>query len=406
MGGDYYEVLRLPDGRAALMVGDATGHGMASGLVMAIANATLKTALDLDPDPSRVAALLNRTLCRTGTRRTFMTVFYALLAPATGDLVSFCAGHPFPLLRRAGGQVEELGRGGLPLGVHQELAPEPLATALAPGDLLVLYTDGLAEAVNAQDEAFGYDRIEALVRPGGKPQEVHDRILAAFDAHVGEEPLRDDLTLLVVARDGDAARQPASGDLPSAASGGLPSAASGDLPWAGGGGLPWAGGGGLPSAGGGRTSAGGGRTSAGDTAAKVAAMAAAINRGELGLPLGGGSRQDDPTAPEGAPPGGAGATEAGGQHRPFEPPPGSSGERQGDPSGAPGRARPDEAAAGWPAESGQGRPGNQIPDEMAKARGGAPPSGIGGAQPDDGPRSPEDKSPREPTGTPVAGDGK
>jgi sigma-B regulation protein RsbU (phosphoserine phosphatase) len=409
VGGDYYEVLRLPDGRAALMVGDATGHGMASGLVMAIANATLKTALDLDPDPSRVAALLNRTLCRTGTRRTFMTVFYALLAPATGDLVSFCAGHPFPLLRRAGGQVEELGRGGLPLGVHQELAPEPLATALAPGDLLVLYTDGLAEAVNAQDEAFGYDRIEALVRPGGKPQEVHDRILAAFDAHVGEEPLRDDLTLLVVARDGDAARQPSSGGLPSAASGNLPWA-GGNLPSAGGD-LPWTGGG-LPSAGGGRasdeagrTSAGGGRTSAGDTAAKVAAMAAAINRGELGLPLGGGRRQDDPTAPEGAPPGGAGATEAGDQHQPFEPLPGSSGERRGDPSGAPGRARPGEAA-GWPVESGQGRPGNQIPDEMAKAQGGAPPSETRGAQPDDGPRSPEDKSPREPNGTPVAGDGK
>ncbi|HYL06811.1 MAG TPA: SpoIIE family protein phosphatase, partial [Thermoanaerobaculia bacterium] len=76
VGGDYYEVMPLPDGRVALMVGDATGHGMASGLVMAIANATLKTALDLDPSPRRVIALLNRTLCRTGTRRTFMTVFY------------------------------------------------------------------------------------------------------------------------------------------------------------------------------------------------------------------------------------------------------------------------------------------------------------------------------------------
>jgi sigma-B regulation protein RsbU (phosphoserine phosphatase) len=205
VGGDYYEVMTLPDERVALMVGDATGHGMASGLVMAIANATLKTALDLDPDPPRVIAMLNRTLCRTGTRRTFMTVFYALLTPATGDLVSVCAGHPFPLLRRGGGKLEELGRGGLPLGVRDELAPQPQATALGPGDLLVLYTDGLAEAVNAQAEAFGYERIAELTRPGGTPQTVHDRILAAFDAHVGEEPLRDDLTLLVIARDGGTA---------------------------------------------------------------------------------------------------------------------------------------------------------------------------------------------------------
>ena len=205
VGGDYYEVLSLPEGRVALMVGDATGHGMASGLVMAIANATLNTALDLDPDPRRVIALLNRTLCRTGTRRTFMTAFYALLSPADGDLVSVCAGHPFPLLRRAAGRLEELGRGGLPLGVRDDLAPEPQAVTLGPGDLLVLYTDGLAEAVNAQAEAFGYERIADLTRPGGTPQEVHDRILAAFDAHVGEEPLLDDLTLLVIARDGDAA---------------------------------------------------------------------------------------------------------------------------------------------------------------------------------------------------------
>lgn len=205
VGGDYYEVLPLPDGREALMVGDATGHGMASGLVMAIANATLNTALDLDPDPRQVIAMLNRTLCRTGTRRTFMTVFYALLSPATGDLVSVCAGHPFPLLRRAGGKLEELGRGGLPLGVRDDLAPEPQAVTLGPGDLLVLYTDGLAEALDARAEAFGYERIADLVRPGGAPQEVHDRILAAFDAHVGEEPLLDDLTLLVMAREGDAA---------------------------------------------------------------------------------------------------------------------------------------------------------------------------------------------------------
>jgi sigma-B regulation protein RsbU (phosphoserine phosphatase) len=247
VGGDYYEVVRLPDGRVALMVGDATGHGMASGLVMAIANATLKTALDLDPDPRRVIAVLNRTLCRTGTRRTFMTVFYALLTPGAGELISVCAGHPFPLLRRAGGRLEELGRGGLPLGVRDELAPEPQEVTLAPGDLLVLYTDGLAEAVNAQAEAFGYERIAELTRPGGTPQAVHDRILAAFDAHVGEEPLRDDLTLLVMAREGEAAASVRPADAAAKVAAGVRPAA--------------------------------------DNAAKVAAMAAAIS----GRPGGSGS---------------------------------------------------------------------------------------------------------------------
>jgi phosphoserine phosphatase RsbU/P len=270
VGGDYYEVTPLPDGRVALMVGDATGHGMASGLVMAIANATLETALDLDPDPRRVIALLNRTLCRTGTQRTFMTVFYGLLTPATGELASVCAGHPFPLLRRAGGRVEELGHGGLPLGVRGDLAPEPQATVLAPGDLLVLYTDGLAEALDASSEAFGYDRIADLTRPGGTPQAVHDRILAAFDAHVGEEPLRDDLTLLVVAREG-------GGGEPGGSGGGEP-----------GGKERGGSGGGKPDGGEPGESDGGGGGRPGDAAAEVTAKAAAIAAAIRGSGPGGG----------------------------------------------------------------------------------------------------------------------
>ncbi|HEY0554991.1 MAG TPA: SpoIIE family protein phosphatase, partial [Thermoanaerobaculia bacterium] len=73
VGGDFYGLTPLPDGRLALMVADASGHGMAAGLVMAIANATLRTALDLDPSPEPAMAMLNRTLCRTGTTRTFMS---------------------------------------------------------------------------------------------------------------------------------------------------------------------------------------------------------------------------------------------------------------------------------------------------------------------------------------------
>src|SRR5215210_5951483 len=201
VGGDYYDLTPLPDGRVALLVGDASGHGMAAGLVMAIANATLKTALDLDPTPERVIRLLNRTLCRTGTKRTFMSVFYALLDPATGEMEYVCAGHPFPILRRADGTVEELGCGGLPLGMREPLDLCAESAVLEPGDLLLLYTDGLAEALDTQGkEAFGYPRIAALTRDGGSPQTVHERILRAFDRHVGDEPLKDDLTVLIAAR--------------------------------------------------------------------------------------------------------------------------------------------------------------------------------------------------------------
>lgn len=201
VGGDYYAVIPVDGGRVALVVADASGHGMAAGLVMAIAHATLKTALDLDPAPSRVLALMNRTLCRTGSRRTFLSLFYGLLDPATGELTYVCAGHPFPLLRRLDGSVEELGSGGLPLGLKEPLEATPRSVAMAPGETLVLYTDGLVEAVDREArQAFGYDRLAALVRRGGTPQTLHQEIFASFDRHVGDELLYDDLTLLVIAR--------------------------------------------------------------------------------------------------------------------------------------------------------------------------------------------------------------
>ncbi len=200
VGGDYYDFLPLPDGRFAIVIGDASGHGMASGLLMAIANATLKLALDLDPTPAKVIALLNRVMCRTGSRRSFMTLFYGMLTPPSGRLEYVCAGHPFPLLRRADGSVLELGHGGLPLGIRANLDIAPETVVVAQGDLLALVTDGLPEATNHAGEAFGYDRVRALVAAGGTPQAVHDRVLGAFRAFLGDEALRDDACLVVLAR--------------------------------------------------------------------------------------------------------------------------------------------------------------------------------------------------------------
>ena len=200
VGGDYYDFVPLPDGRIAIVVGDASGHGMASGLLMAIANATLKLALDLDPAPAKVLALLNTVMCRTGNRRSFMTLFYGLLTPATGHLEYANAGHPFPLLRRSDGTIEELGRGGFPLGIRTGLETTTEAVEIGPGALLALYTDGMPEAINSAGEAFGYERVRNLVAAGGTSQVVHDRATGTFRAFLGDEPLRDDACLVVLAR--------------------------------------------------------------------------------------------------------------------------------------------------------------------------------------------------------------
>jgi hypothetical protein len=200
IGGDYYDFLPLPDGRLVLVIGDASGHGMAAGLLMAIANAALKLAIEVDPAPERVAGLLNRVLFRTGDRRAFMSLFYGLLTPATGHLEYVCAGHPFPLLRRASGEVEELGRGGLPLGIRDAVELTRAEVTLGPGDLLLLYSDGLAESVNAAGEAFGFESLRQLLRVEAEPRAIHDRFRRALDTHLAGEPLTDDVSIVVVSR--------------------------------------------------------------------------------------------------------------------------------------------------------------------------------------------------------------
>ncbi|HEX4955508.1 MAG TPA: PP2C family protein-serine/threonine phosphatase [Thermoanaerobaculia bacterium] len=201
VGGDSFDLYPLPDGRLALFIADASGHGMGAGLVMAIAHSTIRTALDVEPTCARVHGLLNRTLCRTGDRRNYLTLFFALLDPATGLLEYFLAGHPFPLLRRADGSIVELGRGSLPLGLKDPLPVlcEPLQ--LAPGDLLLLYTDGLPEAIDPTGNAFSFPRVAELLAAGGDCRAVHERVQQALAAHLGGEPLRDDVTLLLIERE-------------------------------------------------------------------------------------------------------------------------------------------------------------------------------------------------------------
>lgn len=201
IGGDYYDFIPLPDGRLVLAVGDASGHGMGAGLLMAIGKTSLETALEIDPRPEAVLGVLNRVLCRTGGRRAFFTLCYAILDPRSGDLYLASAGHPFPLLRRAAtGVVEELGRGSFPLGLKTDVRYTAERVRLEPGDVLVLYSDGIPEAVGASG-TFGFDRLAGLVRRDGDPDVLHRNILRALDHHLGDHEPNDDFTLVIVGRD-------------------------------------------------------------------------------------------------------------------------------------------------------------------------------------------------------------
>ncbi len=201
IGGDYYDVVPLEDGRVLLAAGDASGHGIAAGIVMAVAHAMLKVASDRDPEPAAVASTINAALFRTGGPRAFMTLFCGLLAPASGELTYVCAGHPYPLLRRRNGDLEELGSGSIPLGLKPAVRLQAESATLQAGDLLVMYSDGIPEQLDSAGRAFGFERLQQVVGVGGGPQEVHDRVLSELERFAGDERPCDDRSLVVIARD-------------------------------------------------------------------------------------------------------------------------------------------------------------------------------------------------------------
>lgn len=203
IGGDYYDFLPLPDGRLALVIGDASGHGIAAGLLMAIANSALKLGFDHQPDPLAATQFVNRALVRTGGPRAFMTLFCAVLEPSSGNLTYACSGHPYPLLRRKDGSIEELGSGALPLGVRDRLEASTGVASMQPGDTLLLYTDGVVETVNTDGESYGYERVVEILKPGGDSRTLHDRLMQSVTAFRGEEPVYDDISVVVVRRVGD-----------------------------------------------------------------------------------------------------------------------------------------------------------------------------------------------------------
>ena len=144
--------------------------------------------------------LVNRALYRSGGSRAFMTFFYGLLEPRSGRLDYACAGHPYPLLRRADGAVVELGAGSLPLGLRPAVDPVQGGEGMSPGDLLVMYTDGVPETFDGDGNAFGFDALRDEVAAGGDASVVHDRITAALERFARGAPLVDDRSLVAITR--------------------------------------------------------------------------------------------------------------------------------------------------------------------------------------------------------------
>jgi hypothetical protein len=201
IGGDYFDFLPLTGGRIGLAFGDVSGHGLTSGIVMAMAKSALLVQVGYDPSPRRVMEVLNETVMRTAPKRTLMTFFFGVLDLDGRVLAYSSAGHLDPYVFRAEtGEVEALSAWGFPLGVRRRGPFAEREARFATGDRLVLYSDGLIEALDDDGEPFGFDRFEKLLEKhgGAGSAEIRRALLEAVASFTRNRPPEDDQTLVVV----------------------------------------------------------------------------------------------------------------------------------------------------------------------------------------------------------------
>lgn len=204
IGGDYFDFLPQPGGQIGIAFGDVSGHGLTSGIVMAMAKSALLVQLNNDPSPRTVMHVLNDIVIRTAPKRILMTFFFGLLDTRTHKLRFSSAGHLDPyVFRAATGRLESLSSWGFPLGVRRKEAFREHSVEFSVGDRLILYSDGLIEALDDDGEPFGFDRFEQTLVQSGQlsAEEIKKTLLAAVKKFTRNRPPEDDQTLVVVSFD-------------------------------------------------------------------------------------------------------------------------------------------------------------------------------------------------------------
>ncbi|MEI7643152.1 MAG: SpoIIE family protein phosphatase [Chloroflexales bacterium] len=216
VGGDFYDCIELSDGRLGLVVADACGKGVTAALFVALSRSLLRAAslapwifqggmvLDAESILTGALWLVNDYICREHAESNmFITLFYAVLDPRSGDLVYVNAGHNPPLqVDGPGLHIRELQEGTLPIGIMASQEFVAQRAHIAPGERLILFTDGITEAMNAVGEPFNDDRFHAALRAGTDhaSQALVDLVIHQVDAYAAGAPQADDMTLMVVSR--------------------------------------------------------------------------------------------------------------------------------------------------------------------------------------------------------------
>ncbi|HEY2955438.1 MAG TPA: GAF domain-containing SpoIIE family protein phosphatase [Candidatus Eisenbacteria bacterium] len=200
VGGDTFDYRALGDGRLGIAIADVSGKGVPASLLMANVQASLRAFCNGRLPIREAIRLVNESVTRNAARGKFITLFYGEIDVSVGRLSYVNAGHNYPLLLRRDGRVEDLTLGGTPLGIFADADYERGDVEFQPGESLMLYSDGLSEAMDASGLEFGEDKLRALWGEHGArpPSEVIDLMLEKIAEFRGTAPQSDDMTVVVV----------------------------------------------------------------------------------------------------------------------------------------------------------------------------------------------------------------
>lgn len=202
IGGDYYDFIQRANGNLVVALGDVSGKGTAAALLMSSLHAAVHAQVESHESPVKTISSINRYLVESIPANRFVTLFYAELDPKNGSLAFLNAGHNPPLIVHSGGTMEQLAAGGLPLGIMADADFREGRTKLHPGDVLVIYSDGVSEAVDPAGEEFGPTRLYEVVARNldASAAGIRDRIESALTKFCQGMPAADDITLVICKR--------------------------------------------------------------------------------------------------------------------------------------------------------------------------------------------------------------
>lgn len=200
IGGDYYDVFNLDKTHLAVAIGDVSGHGLSTGIVMAMVKAAITTLVEEHADEVSLFKRLNELVHRSTERRAFMTLAFTIFDLERGTIRHTNAGHLYPYLLRRGNHPISIEVPSLPLGVRSEIHTRTVEVDLEEGDTIVYLSDGIIEAQSEQGDPLGFEQLESLLAAASdtSPDAVRDAILQAVATHSGSRPADDDRTVMIL----------------------------------------------------------------------------------------------------------------------------------------------------------------------------------------------------------------